>query len=523
MRGSHVGSVRQGNSVPISGIGGVAAAERGSHGGAMRDAGQGTEQAARRRWLGLGVLLLGSFIGALDAFIVTTALPSIRSDLPATFGQTQLIVVGYGTVFAVGLGIGGRLGDRHGHRRLFLAGITLFVTASVAAAAAPGPVVLITARVAQGLGAAAALPQVLSIIRSTFPDDERSTAVGWYGATVGLGVVSGPALGGVLLALDLAGWGWRWVFLINLPFGLAVLAGAALLVEESAATVRHRMDVAGAGMAAAGLGALLVPLTTGAEAGWPVWTVPCLLTGILLLAGFVARQRRLDAADATPLLPLRLFRDRRFSGGVTTILVLNAAGTGAALLFCLSYYLQTGLGLTPLRTGLVLAVVGLGFCLGSLVAPRLSRRYGPAVVVAGISVLIVGLAGLVAADRIVAASDRPLALVPALLVAGIGQGLTNNPLITLVMLGVDRRDAGAASGIYHTTGELGNAFGLAVFGSVFLMLLTGDAADAGPAAFSYALRGTAALLMVALCAALILAYREVPPSNGRWTAHDGLQ
>jgi EmrB/QacA subfamily drug resistance transporter len=487
------------------------------------------ERAEPRRWPALGVLLLGSFMGALDAFIVTIAVPSIRADLSATFGQTQLMVAGYGTMFAVGLGIGGRLGDRYGHRRLFQVGMAAFVAASAASGAAPDPVVLIGARLAQGMGAAAALPQVLSIIRSMFPDDEQSTAIGWYGGTVGLGVVCGPALGGFLLAIDLAGWGWRWVFLINLPLGLAVLAGSALLVRETADLVRHRMDVAGTGLAAAGLGALLVGLTQGTETGWPPWAVASLLAGPVLLAGFVAHERRLADGHVTPLLPLRLFRDARFSGGVAIVLVLNAAGTGAALLFCLTYYLQTGLGLTPLRAGALLAAVGLGFGLGSVAAPRLSTRFLRPVPAAGITVLLVAMAGILAADHAVAESRRPAALVPLLLVAGIGQGLTNNPLVTSVMLGVDRTDAGAASGIYLTTGELGNAFGLAIFGSVFLTLLSGDVAGATPAAFSHALGWTVTLLAVALFAALALVRRTARATSlepaadpvGGGLPHDG--
>jgi MFS family permease len=164
------------------------------------------ERVVPQRRLALGVLLVGSFMGALDGFVVTIAVPSIHADLGATFGQTQLIIAGYGTVFAVGLGIGARLGDRYGHRRLFRIGMTIFVAASATCGAAPGPMVLIGARLLQGIGAAATLPQVLSIIRSAFPAHERSVAIGWYGATVGLAVVCGPALGGLLIAADLAAW-----------------------------------------------------------------------------------------------------------------------------------------------------------------------------------------------------------------------------------------------------------------------------------------------------------------------------
>jgi len=470
------------------------------------------ERSRRQRRVALAMLLAGSFMGALDGFIVTIAVPSIHADLGATFGQTQLIVAGYGTVFAVGLGVGGRLGDRYGHRRLFLIGMTMFVAASAACGAARGPAMLIAARLVQGLGAAATLPQVLSIIRSALPERQRSAAIGWYGATVGLGVVCGPALGGVVIAADIAGLGWRWVFLINVPLGIAVLVGSALAVPQTRDHARHDIDLAGAGLAAVGLAALVIPLTQGPGAGWPPWMVACLLVAPVLLAGFVVYEHRLGDRHPTPLLPLRLFRIPRFSMAVATVLMLNAAGAGAALLFCLSYYLQPGLGLSPLQTGLLFAPLGLGFAVGSAAAPRLFARYGRRVPATGIMLVISGFMGIIGTDAAVAAPDRPLLLVPVLLLAGTGQGLATNPLITLVMSGVRERDAGAASGAYLTTGELGNALGLATFGAVFLALVAGDPMRATPAAFSRALTWTAVAFAVAIATALLLV-RRLPTAD----------
>jgi MFS family permease len=239
----------------------------------------------------------------------------------------------------------------------------------------------------------------------------------------------------------------------------------------------------------------------------------CLIVAPPLLGMFITNERRLDQRHAIPLLPLRLFRSRRFSRGVATVLILNAAGTGAALLFCLTYYLQTGLGLAPLQAGLLFAPLGLGFAVGSAAAPRLFLRYGRRVLVAGVTLVIGGLGSIVVTDAAIAASNRPAAFVPVLLLSGIGQGLTNNPLITLVMSGVDQRDAGVASGVYLTTGELGNALGLALFGSIFLVLLTGDVTGADPVAFSRALRWTVSLLAIAMTCALPSVQRIRPEPN----------
>jgi predicted MFS family arabinose efflux permease len=358
--------------------------------------------------------------------------------------------------------------------------------------------VLVGARLAHGLAAAAVLPQVLSIIRSGYPEGERERAVGWYGATIGLGVVCGPAVGGLLVAADVAGLGWRSVFLMNLPLGAVVIAGAAFSVAESRAEPVRRLDLVGASLGAVTLLALFVPLSEGPESGWPWWTVALLSAVPVLLAAFLVYERHHPA----PVLPAPLFGERRFSAGLVVVLLLYAAGAGAPLVFVLTHYLQDGLGRSPLEAGLVFAPLGLGFAVASAVAPRLYCGRGVAVPAAGSGVIVVALGALVLVGTEAPTDVAPALFSAVLLLAGIGQGLAVNPVITLVLTAAPDSAAGAASGLLLTTTQVGNVLGVTGVGSVFFALLPQD--RIGAAAYGPALAWSAALLAGATVAALLI-------------------
>lgn len=466
--------------------------EQGSAGATVRN----------RRRLALPALLLGSFMGVLDPFVVTVALPAIRSDLGATAAQTQWMVAAYGTAYAVGLVVGGRLGDRCGRRRLFLVGMSAYAAASVAAGVAPATGALIGARLAQGLAAAAMLPQVLSIIRATFPQPARDRAVGWYGATIGLGVVCGPAFGGLLVGADVAGLGWRSVFLVNLPLGALVVGAAALAVPESRARERHRLDLLGAVLGAVTLLAFLVPISRGPETGWPWWTVALLACSPALIAGFLWYERRLERLRRAPIVPPRLFSERRFATGIVAILLLYAAGASAPLVFVLTYHLQDGLGASPLQTGLVFAPLGLGFAVASATAPRSYRRFGRAVPITGSCVVAAALGGIAAVAALAPVAVQPVLVAALMLVAGTGQGLATNPLVALVLAAAPDDAVGVASGVLLTTTQVGNSLGVTGIGAVFFAVLRPDAPAA--TAHAQALAWSAALLAVVTAAALVV-------------------
>jgi EmrB/QacA subfamily drug resistance transporter len=446
-----------------------------------------------RRRLALAALLLGPFMGVLDVLIVTVAIPAIRGDLDATFGQTQLVVAGYATAYGVGLITGGRLGDRYGRRRLFLAGLTVFVAASAACGTAPDASLLITARMVQGFAAAAFVPQVLSIIRAWLPDEARPSAVGWYGTVVGVGAVSGPILGGLLVGLDVAGLGWRLVFLVNIPLGLLALAGVSRIVPESRGAAAVRLDLAGAALSAVGLAALLIPLIHSTEHGWSPPLLGMLGAAVLLLGGFITHQHRLERRGGAPLLPPRLFTRPRFAWGLVAVALLYVTD---AKFFVLSYYMLDGLRLAPAWAGVLLAPVGIGFAIACAVVPRLFARFGLRVVAGGIALQALGCAAIAVFSIAAPARAHPPLLAVALLAAGVGHGLAVNPLFGLVVSSSANADAGAASGMLLTTTQVANALGVATVGSVFLALLGGTPHLASQASFAEALAWTMALLAV---------------------------
>ncbi len=467
-----------------------------------------------RRWLALGGLLVATFMGILDVFIVNVAAPSIQADLHASFGDLQLVLAGYVLAYAVGLVSGGRLGDRYGRRRVFQAGVALFTLASVACAAAPGPAVLIAVRLVQGFGAAVMLPQVLSIVQVAFSETERPRALGLYGAAIGLASIAGQLVGGALIAADIAGLTWRPVFLVNVPMGIAAAGITTVTVRESRAEAAPRLDLAGAGLLGLTLVLLLYPLTLGPADGWPAWTFALMTASLPAAAAFARWERRLAAAGQEPLLPPRLFGQRGFRLGLPVVLAFYSGNAGLFLL--LAYFLQDGLHLSALASGLVFLPLGTGFAAASLASRRLVADHGPRILALGALIMAAGLL----AARLLTARHSPGAqawlLTPALLTAGAGQGLVAAPLIGAVLGKVADDDAGAASGALLTATQAANALGVAVVGTVFTLLLGTRPGTGHPAisTFRAAFTGTLLVLiaLAVLAAALlaVLGHRRTP-------------
>ncbi|KLJ01129.1 MFS transporter, partial [Luteimonas sp. FCS-9] len=240
---------------------------------------------ARPPWRGLAVLLLAGFVTIFDLFVVNVAIPSMQATLGASLAQLGLVVAGYELAFGVLLIAGGRLGDRHGRRRLFVVGMAGFALASALCGLAPDAGSLIAARVLQGLAAALLFPQVYASIRVHFEGDAARRAFGLLGMTLGLAAIAGQVLGGWLVHADIGRLGWRTIFLINVPIGLLAI-GMARFVPESHAPQRPALDWGGVALASAGLGLLLVPLLEGPGRGWPAWALAALAAGVALLAVF---------------------------------------------------------------------------------------------------------------------------------------------------------------------------------------------------------------------------------------------
>jgi len=439
----------------------------------------------------LPVVLLGTFLATSSFFVINVALPTIGRQLGADPGLLSLLVAGYSAPYAALLVAGGRLGDRFGRRRLFVAGSLGFALASLLCAVAPGFWTLVAARVLQGAAAALLTPQVLSTIQAIFTGAARHRAIAWFGSTLGLAAAGGQLLGGVVAEYDLGGLGWRAIFWVLVPVAVIMALVAVRVVPE---TTGHpvRIDVLGAALLALPLVLLLVPLSLGARSGWPLWTWLCLAAVPVVLVVFVAVERRIERSGRAPLLPLSLFALAPFRRGLVTAAAFFL-GLGGFFLV-IGFVLQGGLGMSPLETALLLTPYALAFLACSLIIPRLVGRFGPRVIVAGAAVLV--LANLAVAVR-AALAYRSLSgygLLPELILLGIGQALVMIPVFGQILAQLPVQRAGTASGVLSTTQQVGIALGAAGFGALLFAQPHGPAFSAEWSGLTAAVFGALAVL-----------------------------
>jgi EmrB/QacA subfamily drug resistance transporter len=443
--------------------------------------GAGDEGVDPRRWLTLIILLLAAFMNLLDVSIVNIAIPSIQRNLHASYADVQWALAGYTLAYALVLITGGRLGDTFGRKRLFLIGVTGFTIMSALCGAAQSPGMLIASRVVQGAMGAIMVPQVLAVIQVIFPPAERIKALAGFGITAGLGTVSGPLLGGLLIQHNLFGLGWRPIFLINVPVGILAVVASSVLVRESRAPQPPKLDPVGVGLISAALLLLLYPLVEGRQLGWPAWTFISMAAAAPVLAAFIGYERHKTRRDGSPLVPLSLFRDRGFSVGMAIALAffLGIASFGLVL----TLFLQLGLSFTPLHAGLTFLPFSVGVLLSSGAAARLAPRFGRGVTMAGALIIAAGMAALIAVVHHYGVAVTTWELTPGLVAAGLGLGAVIAPLADIVLDRVPRQDAGSASGVFNTGLQVGNSIGIAVIGVIFFGLL---GAQSGPAAATVA-------------------------------------
>ena len=432
-----------------------------------------------RRWLTLVILLLAAFMNLLDVSIVNIAIPSIQRNLNASYADVQWALAGYTLAYALVLITGGRLGDTFGRKRLFLIGVIGFTIMSALCGFAQSPGMLIASRVVQGAMGAIMVPQVLAMIQVMFPPRERIKALAGFGVTAGLGTVSGPLLGGLLIQHNLFGLDWRPIFLINVPVGIIAVAASAVLVRESRSPQPPRLDPVGVGLISAALLLLLYPLVEGRQLGWPAWTFVSMALAAPVLAGFLLYERVKTRRDGSPLVPLSLFRDRGFSAGMGIVIAffLGIASFGLVL----TLFLQLGLGFTPLHAGLTFLPFSLGVLVASGAAARLAPRFGRGVTMAGALISAAGAVSLIAIVHHYGPAVTTWELTPGLAAAGLGLGAVIAPLADIVLDRVPRQHAGSASGVFNTGLQLGNSIGIAVIGVIFFGLLGTQAAPAASA------------------------------------------
>nr|WP_225954955.1 MFS transporter [Kibdelosporangium phytohabitans] len=447
----------------------------------------------------------GTFVQLFSVTVMQVAVVDVRQDLGATAGEGQLVLAGYTLTYACSLIVSARLGDRYGYRRLFVVGMAVFTAASVGAAAAPSAWVLIIGRLAQGFGSGLMAPQILSIIQSAVPAHRRPAALSAFGATMAAASLAGPVLGGVLIQLDPLGLGWRAAMLLTVPVGVAALALSPALPIPERRTAK-RVDPVGASLSLLGLALLVFPLTTGQDAGRPLWTWVSLALAAVALTGFAISQRRV----ADPLVHPSTVAEPATRWGLGVVLVFNAGVPSFTL--SLSTHLQGAQGWSPLQAGLGVTPYAIGALAGSAVATSLGRRYGPWALAA--APLAMGLVSLVVPMTI---SDLLWVYWLALCLGGFGFGVFTASAFTQIITRVRPEAATSVSGLFPTAQQLGGTLGVTFAGMAY--------AAPGDALWNAMTYEAAAFALAAVCAA-VFARRDcrgagvAPPRQSQWGIGD---
>jgi EmrB/QacA subfamily drug resistance transporter len=475
---------------------------------------EATQEWRPTRWT-LWVVLSPIFLVNLDVFVTNVAVPAIQRSLHASSAPVQFLVAGYSLAYATVLITGGRLGDSLGRRKTFAASLALFLLASLLCACAPNAAVLVIGRIVQGLGAGLMTPQALAMVTTLFTGAARTKAFVVYGLAAGLGGVLGQLVGGLLIQWNLWHLDWRLCFLVNLPFGIALLAGMRRHIPESTSPHPTKLDVPGAILLAVALTAVVLPLVEGREQHWPAWSWILLAAAAPLLAVFAFYQRSVASRGRTPLIDLTLFKERSFSAGF--LVDLAYAASTASFFLLMAIYLQEGCGLTALDAGGLALSLGLGFLFASFRAPKLAVKLGRQVLALGALIQVIGLIGLYVTVAHIGVSGSVALLAPSLLVFGIGSGLVLAPVASIALSRVAPQNAGAGAGALSTSLLVGNSLGVAIVGVVFYGRL--GQAGIGSPAFATALKASlwylgAFSILVAVLAQLLPGRPGRKPAGG---------
>ncbi|MEV5544345.1 MFS transporter [Saccharopolyspora shandongensis] len=470
-----------------------------------------TEQReSARRWRVLAICLVAGFMTLLDVSIVNVALPSIQQGLDAPAAALSWVVSGYALTFGLVLVPAGRLGDDRGRSRMFLLALGAFTMASALAGFAMTPLWLVIARLLQGVAGGLLNPQVLGLMQQLFHGRERGRAFGLFGAVVGISTAIGPLLGGLIIQLAGQEHGWRWVFFVNLPIGVAaVLYGLKVLPRDSVREQSRSLDLVGVLLLGGGLLCLLLPLVEqqGGRAPWIL-----LIVAAVLLVLFVAWEHWYRVRGHSPLVNLRLLKIRSYSFGATLGLLYFAGFT--SIFFVLAVYFQRGLGYSALQAGLALTPFAVGSAVASALGGRIVYRMGRRLVIIG---LAAALLGLLATDLLLATHPGEAAgLVTALplLVAGTGSGLVISPNQTVTLSEIDAAHGGTAAGVQQTGQRIGSAVGTAAASGLFFGTLMTSGFDAAISDGLIVSVGFVTAALVVALAEVFLARRPADPSSG---------
>lgn len=438
----------------------------------------------RRARLALATVMVGAFMSLLDTTIVNVALPSIQHGLAASDSALEWVVSGYALAFGLILIPAGRLGDAIGRKPLYLAGLVIFLLASLGAGLAQSAAGIVIARIVQGLGAGTYYTQINATIVDTFAGPKRSRAFGVLAAVIGLSTAVGPLVGGLLITAAGPNPGWRWIFLVNLAIGAAAVPAAVRFLPTPVRRTRQPGDAGGIGLLTAALVLVLLPLIEGQTSGWPAWTYGCFAAAVPLLAGLWLWERRAEQAGRTPLIPPRVVRRPVFATGAAFALLYFASFT--SIFFSLAVTWQEGFGHGALASGLVVSPFALGAIVTARRSHAIAARLGRRILILGTAIVTAGLTALLLAFHV---TGEPSAwyLAGPLLAIGLGHGLIVAPNIDLVLRSVPASDNGSASGVLNTAQRIGSALGIAVVGTVLFGTLhpAGGGGPALAAAFSH--------------------------------------
>ncbi len=434
---------------------------------------------SKRRTIALVIVALAFVMDLLDSTIVNIAIPSIKTNLAASYSAIQWIVAGYSLAFALLLVTGGRMGDVFGYKKLFMIGISGFTVASLLSGVSQDSAMLITARVLQGSMAALMVPQVMSLMQVMYKPSERGGINGLFGGLGGLAATLGPIVGGLLIKADIFKLDWRPIFLINVPIGLFGLVAAIKYLPDGKSSHPLKLDFIGTVMIMVALLLLIFPLIQGRELNWPVWSFVMIAASIPLLIIFVWWQRHKAATDGSPLILPALFRNLSFVVGLSVNVIFEMAMIGFFLTFGL--LLQIGLGFSPIHaalTGIPLAI-GVGFTMGVFgkhIMPKLGR-YSLSL---GTVLMGIGMALNAWIIYHYGLNLHSWQLIGGLATMGIGMGFVFGALFAAVLNGVDPRHAGSASGTLNAVQQVGGVIGIAVIGVIFF----GQLSHAAPKSFT---------------------------------------
>ncbi|EJN13212.1 arabinose efflux permease family protein [Bradyrhizobium sp. YR681] len=429
-----------------------------------------------RRWSVLAIVVAAQFMFGVDAFIVNVAIPTIAVDLHATPAQIESVIAIYLIAYATLVVTGGRLGDIHGTRNVFLAGVLGFTATSLWCGLAQSGMELIVARLAQGATAALMVPQVLATLHLLFTDGQRNRAFAIYGIVLGLAGAAGFLLGGLLVTLDLAGTGWRAVFFVNVPCGLAIAGAAWRIMPSMPRRSGTKLDIKGSVTLFAGLLCLIGPLLLGHDVGWAPGLWALMAVGAAILAAFPRLEHAVARSGGMPLIDLTLLSDAAFLRGLGAVFFFFVANLSFYLVITL--FMQRGLKIPPLTAGLSCMPLALAFVVASRHSGARAKHRGAKVLIEGCVLQIAGLAAL-ALVVVDVDAPAPIALALTMGIFGYGQGLVMAPLSGVVLSTVKPVAAGSASGMYGTTAQIGNAAGVATIGAVFFAVETLQSARAG--------------------------------------------